>query len=89
MKMKENIIKSYNELLLKAVKADLEGRRHDATFFFGEATGMLHMAYMQYDLFGTDMLAKMSRADNLAYDIVSDEVEDVQESLWLLENNMA
>lgn len=86
---KERIIKSYNEKLVKAVKADLSNRRHDSDYLFGETAGMMHMAYMMYDTFGSETVAKMSRSQALAYDIVMGEVEDVQESLWILENNTA
>lgn len=82
-------MKSYNNILVEAVKNDLNGKHNDATYLFGEASGMLHMAYIMYDAIEVEITAKMSRAMELAYDIVMDEVDDIQESLWILENNMA
>ena len=82
-------MKSYNNILAEAVKCDLEGNHRDATYLFGEAHGMLHMAYIMYDTIGSETVAKMSRASELAYDIVMGEVADEQESIWILENNMA
>ena len=82
-------MKSYNEILVEAVKCDLEGKHNDATYLFGEAYGMLHMAYIMYDTVGSEKTSKMSRALELAYDIVLGEVEDEEESIWILENNMA
>lgn len=85
----KNLMKSYNNILIEAVKCDLEGNHRDATYLFGEAHGMLHMAYIMYDTIGSESTAKMSRASELAYDIVMGEVENEKESLWILENNMA
>lgn len=87
--MKKEFLKRYNENLIKAVKADLDGRTRDADFLFGNASGMMTSAYIMFDCLGTDVVAKMSRALNLAYDIVADEVADKYESLRILENNMA
>lgn len=85
----KNLMKSYNNILVEAVKCDLDGNHRDATYLFGEAHGMLHMAYIMYDTTGSETVAKMSRASELAYDIVMGEVADEQESIWILENNMA
>lgn len=85
----KKLMKSYNNILIEAVKCDLEGNHRDATYLFGEASGMLHMAYIMYDTIGSEVTAKMSRASVLAYDIVMGDVEDEKESLWILENNMA
>lgn len=79
----------YNEILVKAVKADLDGRKEDADFLFGMASGMLSSAYAMFDILGTDTVAKMSRALQLAYDIVAGEVEDKDDSIYILDNNMA
>lgn len=87
--MKDEFVKRYNENLVKAVKADLDGKTRDADYLFGNASGMLTSSYIMFDVFGTDVVAKMSRALDLAYDIVKHEVEDEEESLWILENNMA
>lgn len=85
----ENLMKSYNSILVEAVKCDLDGKHNDATYLFGEAHGMLHMAYIMYDVIDAETAAKMSRASELAYDIVIGEADNVQESLWVLENNAA
>ena len=87
--MKKLFHKSYNDLLVKAVKADLDGRTRDADFLFGKASGMMVTAYEMFDSLGTDMVAKMSRSLILAHDIVVGEVEDKEESIYILENNMA
>ena len=87
--MKDEFVKRYNENLVKAVKADLDGRTRDADYLFGNAAGMLTSAYIMYDVFGTEILARMSRASGLAYNIVCGVVEDEQESLRILENDMA
>lgn len=88
MKYNEELVKRFNENLVKAVKADLDGKSREADFAFGCASGMLSASYCMYDAVGCDLTAKMSRAMDLAYDIVAGEVEDIQESLWILENNM-
>lgn len=85
----KKLIKSYNKILVEAVICDLRGNHKDATYLFGEAHGMLHMAYIMYDVIGSETVAKMSRASELAYDIIMGEVEDEEESIWILENNMA
>lgn len=85
----KNLMKSYNKILVQAVKSDLDGNHKDATYLFGEACGMLHMAYIMYDVIGSETVAKMSRASELAYDIVTGEVEDEEESIYILDNNMA
>lgn len=85
----KNLMKSYNNILVEAVKCDLDGKHNDATYLFGEAHGMLHMAYIMYDAIEIEIVAKMSHTAELAYDIIMGEVDDVQESLWILENNMA
>lgn len=85
----KKLMNSYNSILVEAVICDLKGNHKDATYLFGEAHGMLHMAYIMYDVIGVETVAKMSRASELAYDIVMGEVDNVQESLWVLENNMA
>lgn len=89
MKYKEELVKRFNENLFKAVKADLDGKSREADFAFGCASGMLSASYCMYDTVGTELMAKMSCAMDLAYDIVSNEVDDIQESLWILKNNMA
>lgn len=86
--MKE-LLKRYNEILVKAVKADLEGQTRNADFLFGTASGMMSSAYVMFDILGTDTVARMSRSLGLAYDIVMGEVEDEEESIYILENNMA
>lgn len=85
----KRLLKMYNENLVKAVKADLDGRTRDADFLFGTASGMMTSAYAMFDILGTDTVAKMSRALDLAYDIVMGEVEDEEESIYILENNIA
>lgn len=87
--MKEELMKRFNENLIKAVKADLGGRTRTSDYFFGNTSGMLTSAYVMIDVLGTDAVAKMSRALDLAYNIVMHDVEDEDESLWILENNMA
>lgn len=87
--MKKKLIKSYNSILVEAVICDLKGNHKDATYLFGKAHGMLHMAYVMYEVLGSDVVAEMSRASELAYDIVMGEVEDEDESIYILENNMA
>ena len=86
--MKDEFVKRYNENLVKAVKADLDGRTRDADYLFGNAAGMLTSAYIMFDVFGTDIVARMSKASGLAYDIVCGDVEDEEESLRILENDM-
>lgn len=86
--MEKSLITSYNKILCSAVKADMQGRHKDADYLFGEAHGMLHTAYIMYAVLGTETVAKMSRASELAYDIVAGEVEE-EESIYILENNMA
>nr|DAH25156.1 MAG TPA: hypothetical protein [Bacteriophage sp.] len=87
--MKEEMLRRYNENLVKAVKADLCGRTRDSDFLFGNASGMMTSAYIMFNVLGSDVVAKMSRALDLAYDIVMHYVENEEESLWILENNMA
>lgn len=87
--MKEELMKRFNENLIKAVKADLGGRTRTSDYFFGNASGMLTSAYIMVDVLGTDVVIKMSRALDLAYNITMHDVDDVKESLWILENNMA
>lgn len=83
-------VRRYMENLINAVKADLDGRTRDADFLFGTASGMLTSAYVAlFDILGTDTVAKMSRSLELAHDIVMGEVEDEDESIYILENNMA
>ena len=88
MKEKE-LIKRFNENLIIAVKADLSGRTRTSDYFFGNASGMLTSAYVMFDVLGTDVVAKMSRALDLAYNITMHDVDDEEESLCILENNMA
>ena len=85
----EKLVKSYNSILLEAIKSDRKGMHNDSVYFFGKAFGMLHMAYIMYDALGSETVAKMSRANELAYDILMGEVEDEEESIYILENNMA
>ena len=85
---KKDFQQRFNENLLKAIKADLDGRTRDADFLFGTASGMMTSAYVMFDILGTDLVSGMSRAIDLAYDIVMGDVEDTEESLWILENNM-
>lgn len=85
--MKEELVKRFNESLIKAVKADLDGRTRTSDYFFGNASGMLTSAYVMFDVLGTDVVAKMSRALDLAYEITMHNV-DKEESLWILENNI-
>ena len=87
--MKEELMKRFNENLIKGVKADLGGRTRTSDYFFGNASGMLTSAYVMFDVIGSDVVAKMSRALDLAYEITMHNVDDVKESLWILENNMA
>ena len=87
--MKTELLRMYNENLIKAVKADLDGLNRSADFYFGCASGMLTAAYAMHDALGTETVAKMSRANELAYDIVAGDVESIEESIWILENNMA
>lgn len=87
--MKNLFLKQYKENLVKAVKADLDGRPRDADFLFGTASGMMTSAYIMFDYLGTDVVAKMSRALDLAYDIAANNVVDKDEALWILENDMA
>lgn len=87
--MKEELMKRFNENLIKGVKADLGGRTRTADYFFGNASGMLTSAYIMFDVLGSDAVAKMSRALDSAYEITMHNVDDVKESLWILENNMA
>jgi hypothetical protein len=86
--MKE-LITRFNQTLIKAVKADLSGRTRTSDYFFGCASGMMTSAYVMFDVLGTDVVAKMSRALDLAYNITMHDVDDEEESLWILENNMA
>lgn len=85
----KNLLMSYNRILVNAVMCDIEGRDKDANYLFGKSQGMLHTAYIMYDALGAETVAKMSRASVLAYDIVNGEVEDDEESIYILENNMA
>lgn len=87
--MKKSFINKYNDNLVKAVKADLDGRKTDANFLFGMASGMMTSAYAIFEILGTDTVAKMSRSLVLAYDIVAGEVEDEDKSIFILQNNMA
>lgn len=87
--MKEELMKRFNENLIKAVKVDLSGRTCTSDYFFGNASGMLTSAYVMLDVLGIDVVAKMSRAWDLAYNITMHDVDDEEESLMILENNMA
>lgn len=87
--LKAKFMERFNQSLIKAVKADLGGRTRTSDYFFGNASGMLTSAYVMFDVLGTDFVAKMSRALDLAYNITMHDVDDEEESLWILENNMA
>lgn len=88
--MKKNVlIERQLDALVKGVKADMKGDAEATNCNLYYASGVLSAAYAMSDCLDTEVLAKMSRADALAYDIMNDEVDDVQESLWILENNMA
>lgn len=87
--MKTELLKMHNENLIKAVKADLDGLNRSADFYFGRASGILTAAYAMYDALGIETVAKISRANELAYDIVAGNVENVEESILILKNNMA
>lgn len=90
IKMKnEKLLNSYNSILLDAIKSDRKGMNKDSLYLFGKSCGMLHMAFTMYDALGSETVAKMSRANELAYDILTGEVEDEMESIYILENNMA
>lgn len=87
--MKEELMKRFNENLIKGVKANLDGRTCTSDYFFGNASGMLTSAYVMIDVLGTDVVAKMSRALDLACEITMHNVDNEEESLWILENNIA
>ena len=87
--MEKKFLKQYNENLVKAVKASLDGQTREADFLFRTASGMMSSAYSMFDILGTDTVARMSRALELAHDIVMGEVEDDEESIYILDNNMA
>lgn len=83
MKKNEKLLNSFNSILLEAIKSD-----NESDYLFGKASGMLHMAFIMYDALGSETVAKMSRANELAHDIVLGNV-DGKESIYILENNMA
>lgn len=85
----EKLLDSYNSILIESIKSERKEMNKDSIYLFGKACGMLHMAYIMYDALGSETVAKMSRANELAYDILTGEVEDEEESIYILENNMA
>lgn len=87
--MKNELMKRYNAALVSAVKANIRGDAKVANYYLNYSSGILSAAHVMADCLGTEVLDKMYRADVLACSIIVDEVEDVQESLRILENNMA